>query len=268
VTRAAAASAAPAPPAGQRRPQPPPRGRELRSGAAPRRRRRQPPPAAALPLRLVRGPAGRAARARAAGVLDALLSGRAWIALIGVLLAGIVFLNVDLLQRGRRIAATAERSAELTRENARLRSELGELGSAERIQEAAAQQGMVLPLPGDVRYVRARPARDARLAARRTSAPTYTAAPAARSQELFAEPADGALATAPFGAATGATTGAGAGSATGAGSVAGAGVGSTPAAGAGAAAGAGSATGGQAAAAAAPGSQAVAPPAAVAGAPR
>jgi cell division protein FtsL len=113
--------------------------------------------AVALPGRLLRAPLGRAVRARTGAVLDALLHGRGWIGLVALLLVGIVFFNVDLLQLNRDLAATADRAAEVKRKNARLRLELARLGSAERIQRAAAARGLVLPAPGDVRYLRARP---------------------------------------------------------------------------------------------------------------
>lgn len=100
-------------------------------------------------------------------VLDKLLAGRAWIGLVFVLLAGIVFFNVDLLQMNREIARDADRAAAIKTENARLRADLARLGSSERIQEVAAQTGLVLPAPGEVRYLRATPAADARRAAKR-----------------------------------------------------------------------------------------------------
>ena len=107
---------------------------------------------------------------RGAQVLDALLRGRAWIALVFVLLAGIVFFNVDLLRMNRDIAVTAERAAKVERENARLRTDLARLGSSERIQRVAAERGLVLPAPGEVRYLRSNPAVDARRAAKRIDA--------------------------------------------------------------------------------------------------
>lgn len=107
---------------------------------------------------------------RGAVVLDALLRGRAWIALVFVLLAGIVFFNVDLLRMNREIALTAERAAEVERENARLRTDLARLGSSERIQRVAAARGLVLPAPGEVRYLRSDPVVDARRAAKRIKA--------------------------------------------------------------------------------------------------
>ena len=127
--------------------------------------------APALPRRILDAPFARAARARVGGLLDALLAGRGWIALIGVLLAGIVFFNVDLLQMNRDIARDAERAAALKRENGRLRLDMARLASSERIQEAAARLGLVLPAPGEVRYLRVRPGLDARRAARAISEP-------------------------------------------------------------------------------------------------
>jgi cell division protein FtsL len=108
---------------------------------------------------------------RGARVLDALLTGRAWIALVGVLLAGIVFFNVDLLQMNRDIARNADRISALKRENARLLLDEARLASSERIQEAAARLGFVLPAPGEVRYLKARPTRDAGQAVKRITAP-------------------------------------------------------------------------------------------------
>ena len=176
------------PPASRR-----PRTRRSAPGEAPRRaapgaQRRvsgsaRPRPAArvaaggavALPGRVLRAPFARMACARGTSLLDALLRGRAWIALVGVLLVGIVFFNVDLLRLNREIARTSEQSAVLKRGNGRLLLELARLGSSERIQQAAAERGLVLPAPGDVRYLRARLHSDGRAAARRMIAPDPTA---------------------------------------------------------------------------------------------
>jgi cell division protein FtsL len=128
-------------------------------------------PAVALPVRVLNAPFARAARRRTGGVLDALLSGRGWIALVFVLLAGIVFFNVDLLQMNREIARNADKISALKREIARNRLDVARLASSERIQESAAQFGLVLPAPGEIRYLNARPARDAKRAAKRITAP-------------------------------------------------------------------------------------------------
>jgi cell division protein FtsL len=147
-------------------------------GAAAHRRRVSGPaagaPAVALPVRVLNAPFARATRARTSSVLDALLSGRGWIALVFVLLAGIVFFNVDLLQMNRDIARDADRISTLKRQNARLLLDEARLASSERIQESAAQLGLVLPAPGEVRYLKARPTRDAGLAVKRITAPNLT----------------------------------------------------------------------------------------------
>src|SRR3954468_18859542 len=118
--------------------------------AAPRRRpapgRRRPAPrrvsggsaaavALPLPVRVLNAPFTRAARRRTSGVLDALLAGRGWIAVVFVLLVGIVFFNVDLLRMNREIAANADRIAVLKRTIARDRLDVARLASTQRIQE-------------------------------------------------------------------------------------------------------------------------------------
>ena len=77
-------------------------------------------PAIALPVRVLNAPFARAARARTGSLLDALLSGRGWIALVFVLLAGIVFFNVDLLQMNRDIAGEDRKSTRLNSSHALL----------------------------------------------------------------------------------------------------------------------------------------------------
>src|SRR5215218_2532945 len=124
--------------------------------------------AVAVPVRLLNAPFARSLRVRTARVLDALLSRRGWIALIGVLLAGIVFFNVDLLQLNRDIARDAERASTLKRENARLRLDFarrsaGPSGS-EPLREPAARARVPRRPPGEVRYLKARPTVDARRA--------------------------------------------------------------------------------------------------------
>jgi cell division protein FtsL len=134
-------------------------------------------PAVALPVRVLNAPFARAARRGTSGMLDALLSGRGWIALVFVLLAGIVFFNVDLLQMNREIAGNAEKIAALKRGIARNRLDVARLASSERIQESAAQLGLVLPAPGDVRYLKVRPLLDPHQAAKRITAPNTAYVP-------------------------------------------------------------------------------------------
>jgi cell division protein FtsL len=122
-------------------------------------------------------PATRVAVPRVDGiaVLDRLLRGPAYIALVGILLAGIVFFNVDVLELNHGIARTDTRSSQLKRENAALTLKLAKLGSSERIQRMALDQGLVLPQPGDVRYLRAN-REDAERALRVMTAPDPSSA--------------------------------------------------------------------------------------------
>jgi cell division protein FtsL len=109
-------------------------------------------------------------------MLDAVLNGRIWIGLVGVLLAGIVFFNVDLLRMNREITQMADQAAQLKRENARLRQDVAGLANSERIQQAAAELGLVLPAPDEVRYLKSNPTVDARTASKRIIAPDATVA--------------------------------------------------------------------------------------------
>ena len=153
-----------------------------RTKAAPARHAAPSPTTA--PARRVSGharPAARSARTvaipRGARVLDALLTGRIWIGLIGVLLAGIVFFNVDLLQMNREITRMADKAAQIKRENDRLRHDYARLASSERIQEAAAALGLVYPAAGEVRYLESKPKLDAHNASKRIIAPSQEATP-------------------------------------------------------------------------------------------
>lgn len=114
-------------------------------------------------------------------MLDRLLRGRAWVACVGLLLAGIVFLNVSLLEVNGGIANVNERATALKRQNAALRLEVARLVSSERIERAAVAQGFVMPAPGDVAYVEADaeadPDRAVRALKRRAITPTAFVAP-------------------------------------------------------------------------------------------
>jgi cell division protein FtsL len=138
-------------------------------------------PARRAPARRVSGhaiPAPRTATLpRGARILDTLLTGRIWIGLIGVLLAGIVFFNVDLLQMNREITQMADKATQIKRENDRLRHDYARLASSERIQEAAVALGLVYPAAGEVRYLDSKPKLDAHNASKRIIAPSEAATP-------------------------------------------------------------------------------------------
>ena len=191
MARAAAAATAPAP--SRQRPERAPAPARRRSGpVAPARRSRpaaQPRPGAPAAL-------ARFVEASTNGLLDRLLRGRLWVGCIGVLLAGIVFLNVSLLE----IAHTSTLASAIDRQNSSLRMRLAALDSTERIQRLAIARGMVFPLAGDYRYLRARPRLDGARAARRITSPggSATSAPASGSA-TSATAAGSTPATAPAG---------------------------------------------------------------------
>ena len=104
--------------------------------------------------------------------VDGLLRGRAWIWLIGVLLGGIVAMQVSLLKLNAGISRAVTTAGTLERQNADLESGIARLSSGERVREAALAEGMVTPLPGGVEYLTARGDRDATRAARRMLPPS------------------------------------------------------------------------------------------------
>jgi cell division protein FtsL len=179
MARAAAAVATPATHAGGAAPARREAPRRKPAPAKPRRVSGRAAPAKAAPRRKVSRKAARKRSALPLGarLLDTLLSGRIWIGLVGVLLAGIVFFNVDLMRMNREITHMADRAAQLKRENGALREDVAGLASSERIQQEAAKLGLVLPQPSQVRYLKSNPSIDARTASKRIIAPTPTAAP-------------------------------------------------------------------------------------------
>ena len=112
--------------------------------------------------------------------LDRLLRGRGWIALIGLALIGLVFMQVSMLKMNAGIGQSVEHAGVLERQNADLRGTVSQLSSEERIQRSAADMGMVMPPAGDIRFLQSRGAHsDAVKAARIMRAPNPTAEQAA-----------------------------------------------------------------------------------------
>jgi cell division protein FtsL len=86
-------------------------------------------------------------------LLDRIVRGRTWIALLGVMLAGIVYAQVEVLRLGARIGAAIEQTTTLQARNQQLRVSVASLSSVQRIEQLAAAQGMVLPPPTGVGFV-------------------------------------------------------------------------------------------------------------------
>jgi cell division protein FtsL len=156
---------------------------ETGSGGAPPHPRRvsgplRPLPAGAPPLR--RGGTGVFERLRGLPehrMVDRLLRGRVWIWLIGVLLGGIVAMQVSLLKLNAGISRAVTTTTTLEQQNAGLEEEIARLSSSERIKAAATKKAMVMPPAGDVGFLRARGAdRDAARATNRMEPPSEEAA--------------------------------------------------------------------------------------------
>lgn len=112
----------------------------------------------------------------AAGRATPVARSRLLILIVGLLAAGLIYINVGRLEYGDGYAKYAERSLELQRENTVLRSRIANLGAAQRIKLYAERQGMVMPAPEQFEYLRHR-RNDAERAARGYSAPLTSAVP-------------------------------------------------------------------------------------------
>jgi hypothetical protein len=162
-----------------------PRARTTVSPRAPRRvsgpvaRRPVPVPggAAALP-RARTGTTGLFARVRGLPdhrLVDRLLRSRLWIWALGLLLGGIVTMQVSLLKLNSGISRAVQTTTTLERQNAALEASIARLSSPDRIESGAATLGMVMPPAGDVGYLRAGP-EDAGEAVRKMQPPSEEAA--------------------------------------------------------------------------------------------
>ena len=189
----------------------------------------------------------RAMRVGDARVLDRLVRGRAWIALMAIGLMGIVFMQVSLLKLNAGISRAVTAADTFDRQNSSLREEISKLDSGERIQSVAAKLGMVTPAAGDVHYLDGRGADGARAAASITAPKPVTPS---------AAPAAATTPAAQTTAAPAAQTTAGPAAATQAPAASAASAGSTPATGGAALASAGTGQGGTAAATSTPASTA------------
>ena len=108
---------------------------------------------------------------RAGALLDGLLRGRACVGIVFILLVGVVFSNVSLLEMNKGIAATNAQATAIEQENAKLRRQIAPLASSERIQTEAVKHGYSLPAAGDVFYIRGTAKANAKKAAARMVAP-------------------------------------------------------------------------------------------------
>jgi hypothetical protein len=91
-------------------------------------------------------------------LLDRIIRGRAWIPLLGVLLAGIVAMQVEVLKLGASMGRSLELSTTLQSRNELLQADVATLADDQRIERLAAGMGMIMPAPDAVSFLAAQPA--------------------------------------------------------------------------------------------------------------
>jgi hypothetical protein len=88
-------------------------------------------------------------------LIDRLIRGRAWIPVLGVMLAGIVAMQVEVLKLGATMGRAIEQGSALQSRNELLRDSVASLQDEQRIVRLAGGLGMVMPAPGGVGFLRA-----------------------------------------------------------------------------------------------------------------
>lgn len=147
---------------------PAPRRRQPARRTTPSRRPPARRPAGQL-IPLAVGTATAVGRLPDSGLMVRLSRGRAWIALLGVLLTGIVALNVVTLSLDATSSRIDQNIQALEEENALLRSRDATKSATERVRGDAATLGLIVPAVDSVSSLNVRPG-DAAIAAKRLEA--------------------------------------------------------------------------------------------------
>jgi cell division protein FtsL len=159
------------------RPTAPRNPRRVSGPARPTRRRPSDQPVARAPL-----------AARSAGfiralpdhaLLDRIIRGRYWIPLLGVLLVGIVAMQVEVLKLNAGVGRALEQSTSLQNRNEQLRAAVARGADDQRIESIAAHMGMVMPQPAAIRFLAHDPIADVGKAISSIHAPDATSFQAA-----------------------------------------------------------------------------------------
>lgn len=117
---------------------------------------------------------------QAASTATPVARSRMLILLVGIMAAGLIYVNVGKLEYGDGYGRYAQRSLELQRENTRLRAQIAHDSTAERIQRAAEKAGLVVPAPEQFSYLKNKRG-DAVKAARGYAAPQSSVTPSSTS---------------------------------------------------------------------------------------
>jgi hypothetical protein len=124
-------------------------------------------------------------------LLDRLVRGRVWIPLLGVMLVGIVAMQVELLKLNADTGRSIELIGSLQGRNDILRAQVASASDPSRIEHLASRMGMTMPGPESITFLKARSA-----SARRALAAIRVPNLAAFEAALPASSAAGALPTA------------------------------------------------------------------------
>lgn len=130
------------------------------------------------------------------GFVVGMSRGRAWIVILGVLLGGIVALNVLGLSLSSSGSDAATKVDELQQANSVLRARIANRTSNARIAQAAGALGLAVPAPDAVNYLKAKRA-DAETAAKRLADGLIANAPPATTDPAAVAPTDPAATTDP-----------------------------------------------------------------------
>lgn len=173
---------------------------------APTRRKAAPKRRSAGVIPIAAGRAGRAAVAVTqlpeSGLIHRLTRGRAWIGVLGVLLVGIVALNVVTLSFAASSGKIDAKNSELSKENSMLQSRVAEKYGQAKLRHEAGALGLAMPTSAVPQLIQAHQGDVDEAAARLAAAGTAAAG--------SAEGADGEEAAAGEGATAGEATAAGA----------------------------------------------------------
>ncbi len=91
-------------------------------------------------------------------LLDRIVRGRFWIPLLGVMLVGIVAMQVELLKLNASTGRSIELISSLQSRNDMLRADVASASNPDRIERLASRMGMTMPGPEAITFVSARSA--------------------------------------------------------------------------------------------------------------
>jgi hypothetical protein len=115
------------------------------------------------------GTAGAVRRLPDSSLMVRMTRGRAWIAVLGVLLTGIVAVNVVTLSLAAGLGHIEQNVESLEQENSLLRGRVAERSGSARVRHDAGALGLTMPSSDRIGYVQAGP-RDVAVAAQRLAA--------------------------------------------------------------------------------------------------